>query len=87
MDAVADLQAQVIALRAALEGIWLATLRRDPDALAQAERLGQESAEAIGQLDARTPDAVAVRDAITRHTEQLWGSIVWQLQQDDKTAE
>ena len=86
MDSVADLQAQIIALRAAVEGAWLAMLRRDGDAHAQAERIGRESVEAIGQLDAKSADALAMRAAITHHTEQLWGSIAWQLGQDEKTA-
>lgn len=86
MDSVADLQAQVIALRAAVEGAWLAMLRRDADAVAQAERIGRESVEAIGQLDAKSADALAMRSAITRHTEQLWGSIAWQLRQDETPA-
>jgi hypothetical protein len=86
MDPVIDLQAQVIALRAAVEGAWLAMLRRDGDAHAQAERIGRESVDAIGELDAKSADALAMRAAIIRHTEQLWGSIGWQLGQDEKSA-
>lgn len=81
MDQTTDLQAQIVALRLAVEGIWLSVLRADPDAIRQAERLRDENVATLGQLDATTPDTAAMRDAVARHTEQLWGSIVWQLQQ------
>lgn len=86
MDEVADLQAQIVALRLAVEGLWLSILRTDPNAIGQAERLGRENVSTIGQLDASTTEAKALRDAVARHTEQLWGSISWQLGQDEKPA-
>jgi hypothetical protein len=86
MDDVVDLQAQIVSLRLAVEGLWLSVLRSDPDAIAQAERLGRENVATIGQIDASTPDARIMRDAVVRHTEQLWGSIGWQLRQDDTAA-
>lgn len=81
-DEAAELQAQLIALRLAVEGMWLSILRIDPDAIAQAERLGRENVAAIGQLDASTPENAAMRDSVRAHTERLWGSIRWQLEQD-----
>jgi len=81
MDDIADLQAQLMALRVAVEGAWLSLLNNDPDAVAAAGRLKQENVAAIGQLDASTPNAKAMRDAVAAHTAHLWGSIEWQLQQ------
>lgn len=85
MDEVVDLQAQIVSLRLAVEGLWLSMLRADPDGLAQAQRLGRENAATIGQIDAGTEEAKIMRDAVIRHTEQLWGSIGWQLEQDQKS--
>jgi hypothetical protein len=86
MDEVVDLQAQIVSLRLAVEGLWLSMLRSDPDGLAQAQRLGRENAATIGQIDASTEEAKIMRDAVMRHTEQLWGSIGWQLEQDQKSV-
>lgn len=84
----ADLQAQVVALRLAVEGAWLSLLQPDVDPAAAAKRLGAQNIAAIGQLDAKTDAAEAVRAAVVRHTEQLWGSIAWQLGESnrDETA-
>jgi hypothetical protein len=82
MNETADLQAQIVALRLAVEGLWTSLLRSGPDAAAQAERLRRENVASIGQLDATTEQARALRDAVVAHTDQLWGSIGWQLQQD-----
>ncbi len=74
MDSVADLQAQIIALRAAVEGAWLAMLRRDGDAHAQAERIGRESVEAIGQLDAKSAECdglAKMHDGLSREIDVL----------------
>ncbi len=76
---LADLQAQVVALRLAVEGAWLSLLSPSADPAGDARRLSEQNAAAIGQLDASSPAAKAVRDAVLHHTEQLWGSIAWQL--------
>jgi hypothetical protein len=81
MDDAADLQAQIVALRLAVEGIWLSVLSADPNAVAQAERMRDANVASLDQLDAATPQARAARDAVALHTRSLWGSIVWQLQQ------
>lgn len=86
MDDIADLQAQTVALRLAVEGLWLSLLRADPQAVENAVRLGQENSKAIGQLDASTEAARAMRDAVRKHTETLWGSIEWQLRERRKQA-
>jgi hypothetical protein len=80
MDDVADLQAQIVALRLAVEGVWLSVLSSDPNAARQAERLGEANVASLDQLDASTPQARAARDAVVLHTRSLWGSIAWQLQ-------
>ena len=82
MEEIADLQAQVVALRVALEGAWLSMLSSGPDAIANAQRLRQSNVEALGKLDAPTAQAAAMRDAVVAHTEQLWKSIAWQLGDD-----
>ncbi|WP_380784918.1 hypothetical protein [Sphingomonas sp. R86521] len=82
MDDVADLQAQIVALRLAVEGVWLSVLAGDPNAVGQAERLRDANVASLDQLDAATPQARAAREAVALHTRSLWGSIVWQLQQD-----
>ena len=76
---VADLQAQIVALRLAVEGAWLSLLAPAADPVGDARRLGAENVAAIGQLAADSADTRAVRDAVIHHTEQLWGSIGWQL--------
>ena len=76
---LADLQAQVVALRLAVEGAWLSLLSPSADPAGDARRLGEQNAAAIGQLDASSPAAEATRAAVLHHTQQLWGSIVWQL--------
>jgi hypothetical protein len=86
MDDVANLQTQVIALRVAVEGLWLSLLSSDPEAVENAARMRKENVAAIDQLDASTDNARALRDAVRGHTDHLWGSIEWQLQQlRDKT--
>jgi hypothetical protein len=82
MDDVADLQAQIVALRVALEGAWLSMLNSGPGAIENAQRLRQHNVEALSKLDASTPQAAAMRDAVVAHTEQLWKSIAWQLGDD-----
>lgn len=79
MDPIADLQAQIVALRTAVEGVWLSVLHSSPDAAQNAERLRRENVAGLRALDAKTPDAQAMRDAVVRHTDQLWKSIIWQL--------
>ena len=82
MNDVADLQAQIIALRFAIEGTWLSLRRSDPAPLGPARRRRRGNVAAVGQLDASNPDAQAMRDAVAAHTDRLWGSIEWQLQQE-----
>ena len=84
MDDHADLQAQVIAMRLAVEGLWISLLNADVDPAGQAKRLGKANMAAIDQLDASNAQARAVRDAVARHTERLWGSIGWQLDEAAK---
>ena len=79
MDEVADLQAQIVALRLAVEGAWLSLLSNDADPAAAAGRLKETNVAAIDQLDASTPNAKGLRDAVALHTAHLWGSIEWQL--------
>ncbi len=86
MDDIADLQAQMVALRLAVEGLWLSLLRPDPQAVENAVRLGEENSKAIGQLDASTEATRAMRDAVRKHTETLWGSIEWQLREARKQS-
>lgn len=81
MDEVADLQAQLVALRMAVEGAWLSLLNSDANPVAAAGQLKQANVAAVDQLDASTPNAKALRDAVAAHTAHLWGSIEWQLQQ------
>jgi hypothetical protein len=82
MNELGDLQAQVVALRVALEGAWLSMLTSGPDAIPNAQRLREHNLEALGKLDASTPDAILMRDAVVAHTDQLWKSIAWQLGDD-----
>lgn len=79
MDDIADLQAQLVALRLAVEGAWLSLLSNDADPVAQAGNLREENVAAVAQLDASTDNAKALRDAVALHTAHLWGSIEWQL--------
>ncbi|THD37969.1 MAG: hypothetical protein E7773_03055 [Sphingomonas sp.] len=81
MDEVADLQAQIVALRLAVEGAWLSLLNNDPDPAAQAGQLKEANIAAVSQLDASTENAAALRNAVALHTAHLWSSIEWQLQQ------
>lgn len=81
MEDVADMQAQIVALRMAVEGAWLSLLSSDPDAVAVAAKLRRANVAAVDQLDASTPQARAMRDAVSAHTDRLWGSIGWQLEQ------
>jgi hypothetical protein len=83
MDDIADLQAQIVALRLAVEGVWLSVLAGDPNAVVQAERLRDANIASLDQLDTTTAQTRAARDAVALHTQSLWGSIVWQLQQHD----
>lgn len=84
MNEVGDLQAQIVALRVALEGAWLAMLSSGPDAIANAQRLREQNVAALNNLDASTPDAAAMRDAVVAHTDHLWKSIAWQLGDDSE---
>ena len=77
---LADLQAQVVALRLAVEGAWLSLLQPAADPAGDARRLGEQNIAAIGQLDAPDDAARAMRDAVIEHTAQLWGSIAWQCE-------
>ncbi len=79
MDTIADLQAQIVALRTALEGAWLAMLHADPNGIASAERLRRENVAGVRAFPATGAQAEATRDAVVAHTDQLWKSIVWQL--------
>ena len=79
MDDVADLQAQIIALRMAVEGAWLSLLGNDPDPITAAGQLKDANVAAVGQLDASTDNARALRDIVATHTAHIWGSIEWQL--------
>jgi len=79
MDDIADLQAQLVALRMAVEGTWLSLLGNDPDPVAAAGRLKEANVAAVGQLDASTDNARALRDTVAAHTAHLWSSIEWQL--------
>ena len=79
MDQAADLQTQIVALRIAVEGLWLSLLANDPDPVGQAEALKRDNVALIGQLAADTDQAKAARDAVIKHTEHLWNSIGWQL--------
>ena len=81
MDDAADLQAQIVALRLAVEGIWLSVLRADANGLREAQRLHGENVASVAQLAGTTTEQRAMRDAVAGHTRALWGSIVWQLQQ------
>jgi len=81
MDDIADLQAQIIALRMAVEGTWLSLLSNDPEPVATVDVLKRANVAAVDQIEASLPNDKAMRDAIARHTGQLWGSIEWQLQQ------
>ena len=76
---LADMQAQIVALRVAVEGAWLSLLSPAPDPVGDAQRLGEQNVAAIRQFDVRTAEATAAQDAVVHHTEQLWGSIAWQL--------
>ncbi len=79
-DAVlADLQAQIIALRFAVEGTWLSLLQPDPDPAAAARRLGERNVAAIRSYTTDGGVAAALTEPVIHHTEQLWGSIAWQL--------
>ena len=77
---VADLKAQVIALRVAVEGAWLSLLAPSPTSVADARNLGEQHAAAVGYLKADDDTSRAIRDAVVFHTQQLWGSIAWQLE-------
>jgi hypothetical protein len=81
MDDIADLQAQLVALRIAVEGAWLSLLSNDADPVGMAGELKKANVASVDQLDATTPNAKALRDAVAGHTAHLWGSIEWQLQQ------
>ena len=76
---IADLQAQIVALRLAVEGSWLSILQPDPDPAAAAKRLGEENVAAIDKMAADTDAERAIKAAVVHHTQQLWGSIGWQL--------
>ncbi|WP_425230956.1 hypothetical protein [Sphingomonas sp.] len=80
MDAIADLQAQIVALRTATEGVWLSLLLSGGgDARNHAERLRRENLDGLNALHAPNDEAAAMRAAVIAHTDQLWSSIVRQL--------
>jgi len=79
MDQAADMQAQIMALRIAVEGVWLSILHADPDPVAVATRLRDQNVAGVRAMPATAPRDVAARDAVAVHTQQLWNSIVWQL--------
>jgi hypothetical protein len=81
MDDIADLQAQLVALRLAVEGAWLSLLGNDANPVGMAGELKRANVAAVDQLDATTANARSLRDAVATHTAHLWGSIEWQLQQ------
>jgi hypothetical protein len=81
MDDIADLQAQLVALRMAVEGAWLSLLGNDANPVATAGELKKANVAAVDQLAATTANDRALRDAVAAHTAHLWGSIEWQLQQ------
>ena len=84
MDDLADLQAQMIAMQLAVEGLWISLLSADLDPVGQAKRLGAANMAALDHM-APTDDAGrAARDAVARHTDRLWGSIGWQLSEAAK---
>ncbi len=79
MDDIADLQAQMVALRIAVEGAWLSLLSSDPDPVAQAGQLRELNVAAVHRLGAPAGNGTALRDAVAAHTEHMWSSIEWQL--------
>ena len=81
---LADLQAQVVALRVAVEGTWLSLLTPDPDPAAAARRLGEQNVAAIRSYTTNGGIAEALTGPVIHHTEQLWGSIAWQLDEAKK---
>jgi hypothetical protein len=81
---IADLQAQLMAMRLAVEGLWLSLLTPDPQAIEHVVRMREENSKAIAQLDASSDAARVMRDAVRKHVEQLWGSIEWQLREARK---
>ena len=89
MDQIADMQAQIVALRTAVEGLWLSMMHADPARIEQAERMRSEMLAGLARLEAPTPEAAAMREAVSVHTDQLWKSIIWQLGglRDEPTAE
>jgi predicted TIM-barrel enzyme len=80
MDDIADLQAQLIALRMAVEGTWLSLLHNDPTPADTVAKLKDANVAAVNQLATTTPNDKKMRDAVAAHTAQLWGSIEWQIQ-------
>lgn len=86
MDDIADLQAQLIALRMAVEGTWLSLLSSDPDPVAAVGQLKAANVAAVDQMDASHPNAMAMRDAVAAYTAHLWGSIEWQITESRKAA-
>jgi hypothetical protein len=87
MNEYGELQAQIVALRVALEGAWLSMLTSGPDAIENARKLRESNLEALGNLDASTPEAKMMRDAVVTHTDQLWKSIGWQLGDDSQVPQ
>ena len=79
MDQTADLQAQVLALRNAVESLWLSMMYADPDRDAHAKRLHESSLAAVRALNPVDADGAAMRQAVMEHTDKLWRSIAAQL--------
>lgn len=61
MDDIADLQAQLVALRLAVEGAWLSLLGNDANPVGTAGELKRANVAAVDQLDATTANAGAAR--------------------------
>ena len=74
MDEVADLQAQIVALRLAVEGAWLSLLNNDPDPVAAAAALKDANVAAVNQLDASTRQRRSAARRRWRRTPRICGA-------------
>ena len=79
MTETADLQAQVLALRNAVESLWLSMLYPDPDRQAHAAQMHRSSVAAVERLHPLDADGAAMRTAVIEHTDKMWRSIEVQL--------